>query len=205
MAVRLAALPLDTEGWDRAAQLAPGLFADAAARWWARETAPAPSATLAGVPARTPMVGGRGGSPFDDAPPSDTRVVGLRVSTTKVGGRRVLASLQALFDGGAAAPEGKVFGRAAGTPSAVQAPDGFALGALYVRGGSRVDGFRPVWLGRRADGSLDATRVSIGPWVGGHGGAAPTRLGSGLPIVGVCGRAGLELDAIGLVEQVPAK
>jgi predicted amidohydrolase len=69
-----------------------------------------------------------------------------------------------------------------------------------VRGGNRVDGFRPVWNRRRADRTLDPDDVRLGPWVGGDHGDSPVRLGSGLLVVGVHGRAGLEVDALGLVE-----
>ena len=115
-------------------------------------------------------------------------------------GHTVVTSLRPLYDGDEGTYAGNLHGHPRGERYEVRAPEGFAVGGLYVKSGTRVDGFAVVFLKRTEEG-LDPSTARVSRWIGGTDGGKPVLLGGqGFRITGVHGRRGAEIDAIGLVE-----
>ena len=151
----------------------------------------------------TRILGGGGGSPFEVRGPRGALLVGLRHTTIVWAGHRIVRSLQPLFLVDGEVRGGAVLGRPNGPVQTTLARPGYAVGALLVRAGHRVDGFAVVFMRVAGDG-LDPSDVTTSPWVGGTGGGAEQLLGgSGRVVEGLCGRHGADLDALGLLERVP--
>jgi len=152
---------------------------------------------------RTAIVGGGGGGAFEARAPEGALLVGVRGTTISWAGHEIVRSLQPLYRLDGEEHEGDVFGYANRTVVEALAKPGYAVGALLVKGGHRVDGLRCVFM--RVDGDrLDLSDVYTGPWIGGRGGGAEELLGgSGRPVVGLVGRCGADLDAVGLLELGP--
>ncbi len=84
-------------------------------------------------------------------------------------------------------------------PTCARCKPGYAVGGLNVKGGLRVDGLEFVFMRIKEDG-LDKSDSYTSPWLGGQGGGEPATFGGeGSPVVGLAGRGGSDLDAIGLV------
>ena len=76
---------------------------------------------------------------------------------------------------------------------------GYAVGAIVAKTGGNVDGFKVVFM-RVGKQMLDPNDSYESEWLGGRGGGDETLLsGEGNPIVGVYGRCGGWVDAIGLI------
>ena len=73
-------------------------------------------------------------------------------------------------------------------PQVVKAKPGYAVGAIYVRGGGGFDAFKPIFM-RVKDKGLDTKDSYEGPQVGGTGGGEGTVGGDGNFIIGLHGKA----------------
>jgi hypothetical protein len=82
-----------------------------------------------------------------------------------------------------------VWGRAATRPEVTKAKPGYAVGAIYVRGGGGFDQFKPIYMRMTATG-LNINDKYDGPVVGGMGGSEDTVGGDGNFIVGIHGKSG---------------
>jgi len=143
---------------------------------------------------RTELVGGNGGGPFARPTAGGAPVVGLRYSMGNWGGRPCLRDLEPIADP-AAPPADNA------NAQSVLARDGYVLSAIAaVRDETNVVAIRPQFA-RLKDGRPDPADQYDGEWIGAApGGAQPTLLGGGgVKIIGVCGRRGLNLDAVGLL------
>jgi hypothetical protein len=148
--------------------------------------------------ARTRLLGGGGGSAFEDTQ-SGMRLIGFRCSTTEWSGHRVLASIQPLYLDGAKTIAGEVHGEARGDLREITVADGTQLLGIEAISGDLFDGFRLVSAPVRR-GKIDRDAVHFGAWIGGSGDGWGTLLGgTGDPIVGIHGRCGGVIDALGLV------
>lgn len=187
-----------------AARLPTLLLAGLLAILGARTGAAGPDPALPGAtPRATPLHGGGGGSPFEAGGPQGAPLVGLRHTTIVWAGHRIVRSLEPLFLVDGEIRGGPVVGRPNGPEQETRARPGYAVGALLVRAGHRVDGFRVVFM-RVAGHELDPSDVYTSPWIGGPGGGAEQLLGgSGRLVVGIRGRHGADVDALGLLEQAP--
>ncbi len=149
---------------------------------------------------RTSLRGGRGGGSFDDRRSVRATLVGLRVWSAKWSGHTIVTAVQPIFGGPEGIAEGAVHGQARGTRHTIASPKGYAIGGLYVRGGHRVDGLAAVFLPWSEKG-LALEGAFVGPWVGGTSGGGAVLLGAtGHRVVGLHGRKGADLDAVGLIE-----
>ncbi len=150
---------------------------------------PAPAAPS--VRTRTEIVGGPGGAAFEEVPEGNRLITGLRLSVHE---KRHVKTLQALYGG----QEGEVHGQASADRHELIAKPGYALGALQVRGGDRILAFQAVFM--RVNGPVlnPADRYESG-WIVGDGTGTVTLGGTGAPIVGLQGRRGNDIDAVGLV------
>jgi len=135
----------------------------------------------------TPLVGGAGGAPFRIVSPAGQPLLGVRCTTRKWLREDCLGTLEALF---AEAPAG---------PAMALAKPGYAVGAIEVDAAAHVNAVQLVFM--RLDGErLTPADSYRSEWLGKPTGRA-TRLidGKGAKVVGLCGRRGLAVEAIGLV------
>ena len=91
-----------------------------------------------------------------------------------------------------------------GPGQSIIARDGYAVGALRIHAGTRVDAVQVVFMRQQQDGRLDPGDAYGSPWVGtpSHG-EAITVGGQGIPVIGVHGRRAAIIDALGLVLSSP--
>jgi hypothetical protein len=155
---------------------------------------------FAGLPAAAPgaatvqgetgeVVGGKGGFVFRSASPGGQPVVGFRVATGQWAGKKALASLDPLFD--RTAPLGSW---------GVVAKEGYVVGGLEIDAADLVYAVKVVFVRHQADGSLDTADTYTSDWLGTPSGNAPKKLtSSNQPIIGIHGRKGAVMDAVGLV------
>lgn len=137
---------------------------------------------------RTPVAGGEGGFEFETIDPAGRPVVGLRFTKGRWQGEEHLGRLTPLFDRSAEPAEDLVVAR-----------QGFALGALHVSSDEFVDGLVLEFHRLTPDGDLDPADSYRSDPIG-KVSDEPRRLASqGRPVVGLYGRGGAVLDAVGLV------
>jgi hypothetical protein len=124
---------------------------------------------------------------FEELPQGGAILIGFRY-TTKDGGRFPNVIQPIFLTAG-----GEVFGKVYGIPERgvpvqiAKAKPGYAVGALFVRGGGGFDAFQPIFMRVKGNG-LDITDRYEGPYVGGQGGGSRTLGGDGNFIVGVHGK-----------------
>jgi hypothetical protein len=148
---------------------------------------------------RSKIHGGGGGGEFEERFPDDATLVGFRYSTSNWNGHTIVRALQPILAGPDGETTGAWHGKPGGTPSELRAKDGWAVGGIIVKAGQRVDGVAVVFL-RNRRGRLDPRDYEISEWIGGRGGGGEALLGAnGDPVVGLSGRSGADLDAIGVI------
>jgi hypothetical protein len=148
---------------------------------------------------KTEAVGGPGGAAFEDAPAGNPFLVGFRL--TRANG--CLKSLQPIYWGDGKAVNGDQHATPEGDETEILAKGGYAVGGIRVKaGGDRIRAFRVVFM-RSAAPYLDMKDTYESDWY--LGDATDTVLlgGDGCRVIGVHGRAGNEIDALGLVLLKP--
>ncbi len=150
---------------------------------------------------RTPVFGGSGGGAFE-AWSEGSLLAGFVYSTNNYpGGNWVIESLQPIIEHDSTRTLGETYGWRRNETSRVESVPGYGVAGMKVRYGHRLDGFQLLFMRVDEEGVLDPNDSYWSPWCGGTGGGGPTLLGgSGNPIIGIHGRAGYEIDAIGLME-----
>ncbi|MCE5269601.1 MAG: hypothetical protein LLG00_17120 [Planctomycetaceae bacterium] len=121
---------------------------------------------------------------IDPTSPSETVITGLQPQYLTAKGTRLV---------------GRKVGRT--SPNAIEAvaKDGYAVGAILVKAGDQLNGFRLVFMRLKGD-RLDPNDNYQSRWFGGCDGGAEKRLGGdGRPIIGICGR---EHDRIASLEVI---
>ena len=150
-------------------------------------------------PVRTGMIGGRGGSPFEEAPADRPFLVGFRVTQGTFTGKPHAKTVQPIFLKDGAGRDGDVHGTPSGNRTEILAKPGYAVGAVVGKGSERVNGFKVIFY-RIAGNALNPADTYESPWVGGDWGDPEKRLdGEGAPVVGIHGRQGGDTDCFGLV------
>lgn len=139
-------------------------------------------------------VGGGGGAAFEQRV-AGAELMGIRVTTTVFNGRTVVGSIQGLFRSAAAGP---IVHEAAGGVRSEAAdllvPEGWTLWAIVAAGSDRVDGIQiiatpaAVWRGE----------ADVSPWIGSGRERARLLGGAAGGIEALTGRAGADLDAVGV-------
>lgn len=158
------------------------------------------AALAVGDPRRIDPLGGSGGAKFDDLPAQGAVLVGFRLSTGPVYGNPCVCAVQPLFLGESGRIKGATHGKEQAPFQTVEARPGYAVGGLVVKTGWAVDGFKIVFMRIRGQ-ALDPADKYESAWFGGCGGTPETTLAcDGKPVIGIQGRGGDGLDAIGLVE-----
>ena len=158
------------------------------------------AAPAAAAPAivKTDRVGGGGGGPFVNIGPSGSLLAGMHVVHNGV-----INIVTPVFRTAKGDVSGSSHGSNGGTNEEAIAKPGYAVGEMVIRAGNSVDGFRLVFMrirGRR----LDPKDSYESQWFGGQGGERETKLGGdGNPVLGIFGSNGTNIDAIGLIVEVP--
>lgn len=149
-------------------------------------------------PVKTDAVGGGGGAVFEENPEGAPLLVGFRLTQNN----NHVRSLQGLYRQGERLIEGQRSGNPNGETTELLAKPGYAVGGLRVRGGDRVRAFKVVFM-RIAGPLLSTSDAYESDWYCGDESGTLLLAGDGYPVVGLHGRRGNDLDALGLTTLRP--
>jgi len=150
---------------------------------------------------RSTTVGGSGGGPFEVIPDSPSLLVGFEYTTSKLyGGHLTVKSVRPIFQSRDGEFTGKWNGLPHGKVQRVVAKPQYVVAGIVGKSGHRVDGMRLIFM-RVQGGRLNPDDTYRSDWIGGQGGG-PQKLcaANGDPVVGIYGRRGHDLDAIGFIQ-----
>ena len=135
---------------------------------------------------------------FRDVGPAGSVLVGVRVSYIERFGGPKISSAQPIYRSGKSHYLGRIYGIVASPVTTAFAKPGYAVGGLITHTGLTVDGFRMVYM--KVDGDrLDPNDTYNSPWLGDLQGGGPGEVMTrGGLVVGLQGRAGNEVNALGL-------
>jgi len=153
---------------------------------------------------RVSAAGGNGGGPFEVLPVKPSVLIGFEYTTsTFYGGHLTIKSLRPIFRTRDGESVGEWHGVPHGEARRVKAKNGYVVAGIVAKTGHRVDGMRLIFM-RVKNGRLNSDDTYRSDWIGGRGGGAETRYAAnGCPIVGVYGRQGHDVDAIGFIQVEP--
>jgi mono/diheme cytochrome c family protein len=135
---------------------------------------------------------------FRDVAPPGFLLVGVRVSYIERFGGQKIRSAQPIFRSGRTLFEGQIHGEVIGPVTAAVAKNGYAVGGLRTHTGLTVDGFEIVFMRIKGE-RLDPNDTYNSPWLGDVKGGGPGEVfTNGSVAVGLQGRAGKEINALGL-------
>ncbi len=135
---------------------------------------------------------------FRDVGPAGSVLVGVEVSYIERFGGPKVRSAQPIYRVGDGLYRGLVHGEVVGPVTTVIAKPGYAVGGLVTHAGLTVDGFRMVFMKVNGD-RLDPDDSYNSPWIGDEKGGNPGDVASkGGLVVGLQGRSGKEVNALGL-------
>ncbi len=147
---------------------------------------------------RTALAGGDGGAAFEDTLPGPGYLVGLRLRVGRAINSRVINSIQPIYR----TPIGRRFGGRVGFgrgPAVdVAARDGYAVGGVVSGDAQSPGGLQIIFMRITPDGRLDADDSYRSQWYGPNAGDVQVLAGGRL-VVGLTGRMGRSLEAVGLV------
>ncbi len=146
-----------------------------------------------------PSHGSRNGGPFEEIAPPGTHVAGFRFRTTDR-----ICLIETVYATSAGLAVGEPHGSGKPNQQAMAKP-GYAVGGMEVRTGLHVDAVRVIFQRLTEEGRLDPDDAYESPWFGGGGGGEQSIVGTGRPVVGIHGRSGDWIDAIGLIFDGQAK
>jgi hypothetical protein len=145
-------------------------------------------ANLSGKP--TNLVGGPEGWQYEMFDQNRKAVVGFRYKMGGWDGQAAVAQLDPLFNRSEAAQNGNV----------VMARGGYVVGGVQVVAGDLVNAVRIIFIRQAVGGALDKTDFYLSDWIGDSHDESPKILGDGQTrVIGVCGRHGAVINALGLV------
>jgi hypothetical protein len=145
---------------------------------------------------KTQMLGATtGGGPYEMRGRDNEPIIGFRVSTAKWGGKSIIRNLQPIYPS-----DNSIV-----TPSMVVAREGYAVGAINVDGDDHVTAMQIIFMRIQARG-LSVKDSYESDWIGQPTGD-PTNLlgGHGHFVIGIYGRKGMNVDALGLLLLAEAK
>jgi hypothetical protein len=136
---------------------------------------------------------------FHDIAPKGSVLVGAHVSYIMKFGSPKISSVRPVYRVGGKNVEGKRYGTLQSKEVKAIAKPGYAVGAVNTHTGLTVDGFELVFM-RIAGDHLDTSDSYTSPWLGDIKGGSPRDVSSeGKLPVGLHGRAGKEVNALGLI------
>lgn len=138
---------------------------------------------------------------FHDIAPKGGVLVGARVSYIMRFGGPKISSIQPVYRVGEKLVNGERHGGLLGKETTAIAKPGYAVGTVKTHTGLTVDGFEMIFM--RIDGDrLDSSDSYHSPWLGDENGGSPRNVSSeGKVPVGLQGRAGREVNALGLIVE----
>jgi hypothetical protein len=133
--------------------------------------------------------GGFSRETFEEIPQGGAILIGFKYTTTRNG--RYPGVVQPIYRTSAGEALGGVYGvpERGAKIEVVKARPGYAVGAIYIRGGGGFDAFKPIFM-RISGNELDINDKYEGPHIGGQGGRETTLGGDGQFIIGVHGKTG---------------
>jgi hypothetical protein len=145
---------------------------------------------------RTQILGStNGGGPFVIASADRKPVIGFRIKVGDWFGHSCFNVLEPLYARPETPPEDGV--------TLLLAREGYAVGAMTVNAGEFAYAASFTFMKMSPTG-LDPASAYVSPWYGKRIGASSTKLdANGGFVYGICGRRGLNVDAIGLVMAAP--
>ena len=151
--------------------------------------------------AKTECIGSDWAFSYENVPEPSALLVGFNYSCiTPPGKTMVVKSIQPIYLADGTTTVSKVYGRPGGEMLTVEARKGYAVAGIVGKGGILVDGFKVIFM-RIGKTLLDSKDSYESQWIGGHGGGEERRLGGdGKPVVGIYGKSGDDLNALGLVQ-----
>lgn len=192
-------------------QLADNHAANPPASTQGEQNAPAAATPLAGRESKriglidftpTTAVGSRKGEVFEELSDSLDPLIGFDIMTIEDGG--FIASIQAIYRSDGSIRLGQVFGAPKEAYTRIEAPRGYAVGGILVRGGSHVEGLRIRFMRQMGDG-LDQRDSLDSEWIGRPGTKGEKLLGgNGRLVIGIHGRTTNVLQSLGLMQAIPA-
>jgi hypothetical protein len=136
------------------------------------------------------FVGGKGGFPFKAASPDGKAVVGVRYGVGAWAGKQALSQLDPVYDRAATRGSGTL----------LLAREGYVVGGLIVEGAELVQAVQIEFTRQKPDGTLDPADTYTSDWLGAPAGGASNKLSGGnRRVIGIQGRRGAVIDALGLV------
>jgi hypothetical protein len=164
---------------------------------------------------RTRLIGDLEGGWSDDSIGDGSPVLGFSYQFGEWAGKPAIQDLVPIYDGedqsekpaAAPRPPRNRRRRPGMNPGAQQvvARNGYAVGALEVKTNPYVAAVRVVFMRLGDDGRLDTEDAYKSAWIGQAAGSAQTVGGDGRKVIGVHGRHGLILNAVGLVLERSVK
>jgi hypothetical protein len=126
--------------------------------------------------------------PFEDVSP-DGLLIGFRLGLGSFFNTEVIKYIQPIY----LTPRGEELGNGFGDEDQVErriiakAPEGFAIGAVDIRGGGGLDALTITYM--RFNGTrIDPTDIEMTPKIGGGTNGGGLLDGDGTPVIGICGR-----------------
>jgi hypothetical protein len=139
---------------------------------------------------KTELLGGTGGFPFESDYSAGEAVIGFHYSIGTWAGEVAITHLEPLFDRQAPGTSEQI----------VIARPGYVVGGLQVDAGDLVSAVRVVFVRENENGELDLEDFYMSEWLGARSRSNPKTLGNGKDrVLGLYGRSGAVLDAVGLV------
>jgi S1-C subfamily serine protease len=159
---------------------------------WPRESPHDPLPTDA---TETEIIGAEKGSEFRDITQGSKLAIGVQYIPAQMNNKPAMSNIRLLYD----KPTDD-------TQPSVLAKDGYAVAGLNISighysMGQFFNGFQVIFM-RQKDGKLDPSDSYTSDWAGETSKGKPKQLaGNGARIVGLCGRRGIFIRAIGLVTE----
>jgi hypothetical protein len=123
---------------------------------------------------------------FQEVPPEGALLIGFELGLGKFVNNDVIHYVRPIYLTAVGEKKGTAFGRIPLKVFTVKARDGYAVGALAIRGGGGLDGLSLTFMKIDKDG-LNKDVAYKSSLYGGSGGSLG-EVGDGSPIIGICGR-----------------
>jgi hypothetical protein len=116
--------------------------------------------------------------------------VGVRYGVGAWAGKQALSQLDPVYDRAATRGSGTL----------LLAREGYVVGGLIVEGAELVQAVQIEFTRQKPDGTLDPADTYTSDWLGAPAGGASNKLSGGnRRVIGIQGRRGAVIDALGLV------
>jgi hypothetical protein len=151
---------------------------------------------------KTALFGGKGGGRFQHVPPEGGILTGIQYSEKNYAGHLIIGSLAPVYMTPQGEITGPTFGKPGGAVKKLMAREGYAVAGIIPISGERLDGFSVIFMRvKDSEAALDPKSRYVSDHVGGKGGGkANAACGDdGRLVVGICGRAGGDVDSAGLI------